>query len=567
MSCTRASSSTTSGGNQEADPGFRTYAAWLGPGTWDLHPASGSALVDAGQPTLLDPDGSRSDVGALAGPYADPAAFTDADGDGLDAAWEEAHGLSDADASDAAEDADGDGATAAAEYAAGTDPTRADTDGDTSVDGDEAGAGTDPLDATFTPDAVVYAADSAAYLGTILAGGGDFDGDGAPDLAASGQYLGAALVVPGPFSGAVETSTSLITVALTPVAVALDGDITGDGLSDLLVARATTNGTLYVFEGGTSGTRTTTLAYATLTGNAAGDSMAATVAYADDVDGDGITDIFVGATGKDATASSAGGGYLVRSLGPGSSNVASVADLSVEGEAASDQAGASLDAGMDVDGDGIGDLLLGAPSNDGAASGGGAAYLVDGSLSGTALLSEATARTYGEFAGAGLGGSVALVGDTDGDGYGDWLVGAENRTTRGTILLFLGPSSGEIAPASADGTWYGEWDDAACGSAVARLDDLDGDARADWGLACQDYDSDAGMVAVVLGPGTGRHGVSDADARWRGDALDALGTTISRAGDTDGDGLDDAWFGAPRADEEGYTNNGAIQLLLGSTVP
>lgn len=100
---------------------------------------------------------------------------------------------------------------------------------------------------------------------------------------------------------------------------------------------------------------------------------------------------------------------------------------------------------------------------------------------------------------------------------------------------------------------------------MRRRPTTEGEAAGDQ--AGTSVDAGAGMAAMVLGPGTGRHGASEADVRWSGAALDELGSAISRAGDADDDGQDDAWFAAPRADWSGYTNNGAIELLSGAVVP
>ncbi len=72
----------------------------------------------------------------------------DSDCDGMSDEWELAHGLNPFDPSDAMLDADGDGLTNAEEYAAGTDPRKADSDGDGVSDRDELLAGTDPNNAT-----------------------------------------------------------------------------------------------------------------------------------------------------------------------------------------------------------------------------------------------------------------------------------------------------------------------------------------------------------------------------------------------------------------------------------
>jgi len=126
------------------DPGFVLYDPALPWTEWDLHLRPGSPLRDAGDPTVLDPDGTASDIGAHGGPGADFAYYEDADSDGLYDGWELRFGLDPA-IDDAQTDVDGDGLTAREELAAGTRPDLADADGDLVNDGDELAAGTPPL--------------------------------------------------------------------------------------------------------------------------------------------------------------------------------------------------------------------------------------------------------------------------------------------------------------------------------------------------------------------------------------------------------------------------------------
>ncbi|MFT4622257.1 MAG: MYXO-CTERM domain-containing protein [Myxococcota bacterium] len=69
-------------GMVDTDPVLREYV--LGGGCdQSIYPAEGSPLIDAGTPDLVDPDGTRSDIGAYGGPNAPEGATTDADGDGF----------------------------------------------------------------------------------------------------------------------------------------------------------------------------------------------------------------------------------------------------------------------------------------------------------------------------------------------------------------------------------------------------------------------------------------------------------------------------------------------------
>ena len=91
------------------------------------------------------------------------------------------------------------------------------------------------------------------------------------------------------------------------------------------------------------------------------------------------------------------------------------------------QAGVTVDAGGDVNGDGVADVLLGAT---GAEEGRGAVYLVHGPVSGGVLVKNADAEFVGEEIGDSL--SRAWWADLDGDAYSDVLLGAPGRSHTGS---------------------------------------------------------------------------------------------------------------------------------------
>src|SRR6185436_18524122 len=107
-----------------------------------------------------------------------------------------------------------------------------------------------------------------------------------------------------------------------------------------------------------------------------------------DVDGDGHDDLLLGACGNETAGYHAGVAYFVRGPVTGTMDL-SRADATLVGEDARDQAGLSVSDAGDVDGDGLEDLLVGAPGVGRAA---GAAYLVRGPVSGTLDLSLADAK-------------------------------------------------------------------------------------------------------------------------------------------------------------------------------
>ncbi|HMV68332.1 MAG TPA: MopE-related protein, partial [Myxococcota bacterium] len=140
------------------DPDYVLRDDAVPPTAWDLRLQPGSAYIDAGDPAILDPDGSRSDIGAYGGPDA-PASFDDGyrrddDGDGLLDLWEAVYGLHPWE-DDAALDPDGDGLDNAGEASWRTDPRVPDSDGDGVLDGREVAERGDP---GLASDHAAYAA-------------------------------------------------------------------------------------------------------------------------------------------------------------------------------------------------------------------------------------------------------------------------------------------------------------------------------------------------------------------------------------------------------------------------
>jgi hypothetical protein len=164
--------------------------------------------------------------------------------------------------------------------------------------------------------------------------------------------------------------------------------------------------------------------------------------------------------------------------------------------------------------------------------------------------------------------------DIDGDGYGDLVVGAprEGRggTDRGSAYLFRGSSIGLGATGTAI-TPHTE-DDAWLGNAIA-LGDLDGDGLADAVIGIEESDvgaaTDAGRIAIVPGSGSGALGLD----LGRAIVVDApepgvagyFGQSIAIVDDVDSDGFRDLLVGAPRTGSVGraYLFRGGPALLAG----
>ena len=153
------------------------------------------------------------------------------------------------------------------------------------------------------------------------------------------------------------------------------------------------------------------------TGQAADDQFGFSVSTAGDVNGDGYSDIIVGARSNDAGGTDAGRAYIYF----GGTSIDNIADVIMTGEAAGDQFGISVSTAGDVNGDGYSDVIVGARSNDAGGSNAGRSYIYFG---GTSMDNTADVIMTGEAAFDNFGISVSTAGDVNGDGYSDVIVGA-----------------------------------------------------------------------------------------------------------------------------------------------
>jgi hypothetical protein len=228
-----------------------------------------------------------------------------------------------------------------------------------------------------------------------------------------------------------------------------------------------------------------------------------------------------------------------------------LADITITGESGDDDFGWHVAPAGDVNGDGIPDLIVGAPSNDAVAGFAGRAYLFYGPFIGNINAADADAIISAEAFGDNLGFSVASAGDVNNDGFDDIIIGARSNDTRGIqsgrVYLFYGPLGGSLAATDADAIISGAAFDE-LGRAVAPAGDLNGDGFADILLGTDIAGgSFQGQVFLFNGPLSGERTAASADAIITGSfSNESFGASVAPAGDLNGDGVNDVIIGAPR---------------------
>lgn len=222
--------------------------------------------------------------------------------------------------------------------------------------------------------------------------------------------------------------------------------------------------------------------------------------------------------------------------------------LTVGGDAPGDHAGWSVVGLEDIDGDGLGDFAVGAIDADTSVPATGRVRVHSGA--GGAVLFEWT----GTAASDGFGGTLASAGDVDGDGVVDVLVGAWRADSqRGRVEVRSCASGALIRQHQGNGS------EDRLGHSLCGLGDLDGDGHADYALGAAQEGVGPGYVLVVSGvSGALIHRLSGTTP------LEAFGAAVCALGDVDGDGVGDLAVGAVFAEVDGSTR-GRVDAFSGAS--
>lgn len=299
-------------------------------------------------------------------------------------------------------------------------------------------------------------------------------------------------------------------------AVARAGDLDSDGREDFWVGSpfdptaAVQAGAVRAISGRDGATLRTAF------GSAALDHFGWALANVGDIDLDGMAEVAVGAPDADFFGASAG---EIRILRGSDASLLRV----IHGVRTGAQLGYALSAAGDLDGDGFGDLFAGAPFDPGFAPDAGSVESFS-PRTGASL-----GRIEGSAAGDRLGIALAGVGDTNGDGRGDCLVGADQSGVgTGYARLYAGPNGPLLR------TWGGTANGERFGAAVCGGLDFDGDGSVDVALGAPQALAGRGRFAVF----SGADGSILAE-QFGATIHDSTGVALSMLPDLDGDGRAD----------------------------
>jgi hypothetical protein len=330
------------------------------------------------------------------------------------------------------------------------------------------------------------------------------------------------------------------------------GDVNGDLIPDMLHGSPgsnsggmTANGKVQIRSGADGSQIDRVL------GAATGDELGAAVANAGDVTGDGVDDFLCGAPFNNGGAADGGAVYLYN----GATRALVRTWLGAD---AGGHFGAAISGGVDLDGDTVPDVVIGAPDAEvGGLTAAGRAFAYSGATGALIRSHDGAAQDDR------LGAAVLALDDLNADLRGDYVVGIPGSdfgpgARAGAIEAFSGASGASLYVRG------GGSDAAEFGAALARIADRDGDGVNEIAIGAPAV---AGALGAVYGAVRIYLGASgDFDKQFLPTETDTrYGAAVASAGDADLDGVDDLLIGAPEADAGAFTSAGTLWFVSGAS--
>ncbi|SKC06046.1 FG-GAP-like repeat-containing protein [Dyadobacter psychrophilus] len=348
-------------------------------------------------------------------------------------------------------------------------------------------------------------------------------------------------------------------------AVSSAGDVNGDGYSDVIVGAPffdkgeSNEGIAFVYHGSASGIAPNPAII--LEGNQIEAQFGTSAASAGDINKDGFSDIIIGAPFYNKGESKEGVAMIYYGSASGISNNKTI----LEGNQPNAKFGRAVEGLGDVNGDGFSDVIVGAPLYDKGQTDEGAAFIYHGSAAGINLLANNILEGNQEKSQYGYVSTAA--GDVNGDGYNDVLVGAyaydKGHDNEGAVFVHLGSAIGVGNNASV--VLEGNQINAQYGWSATTAGDVNGDGYSDILVGSYLYDfgqTNEGAVFVYHGSAQGIK--ASAALRLESNQAEAKqGISVACAGDVNGDGYSDVMIGVWQYDK-GEGNEGTVVIHHGS---